>query len=98
MGAEDLARQLQQPASFATAAPVLELAAAAFLAASAAAGFGITYLAGVPFSFEERIIFGAVVGPMVVAATSFAVSLPAHDVTVLTVSIGLLITVIAGAV
>jgi len=76
----------------------LELAAAAFLAASAAAGFGITYLSGVPFRFEERIVFGAVVGPMVVAATSFAVSLLARDVTVLTVSLGFLVTVVGGAV
>ncbi|TMD71874.1 MAG: hypothetical protein E6I81_09390, partial [Chloroflexi bacterium] len=75
----------------------MELVAAAFLAASAAAGFGITYLSGVRLSFEERIVFGTVVGTMVVAATSFAVSLLIRDVTVLTVGIGLLITVLAGA-
>jgi hypothetical protein len=60
------------------------------------AGFGITYLSGVPLNVEERIVFGAVVGAMAVAAASFAASLVARDVTPLTVWIGLIAAFAAG--
>jgi len=67
----------------------LELAAAVFLAACAAAGFGITYLSGALFNFEERVVFGTVLGAMAVAGMSFVASLVARDVAVLTVLVGL---------
>ena len=69
---------------------MLELVAVVFLAACAAAGFGITYWLGVALSLEERIVFGAVLGPMAVAVFSFAPSLLIRDVTVVTVLAGLL--------
>jgi hypothetical protein len=74
----------------------LELAAAGYLALCVAAGFGITYLSGIPLHLEERIAFGAVLGAMAVAASSFVLSLAVRDVTVLTVLPGLLIA-LAGA-
>ena len=74
----------------------MELAAAAYLALCVAAGFGITYLSGIPLHLEERIAFGAVLGAMAVAASSFVLSLAVRDVTVLTVLLGLLIA-LAGA-
>jgi hypothetical protein len=75
----------------------LELAAAAFLAACAAAGFGITYLSGVALNLEERIVFGVVLGAMAVAVFSFVPSLAARDVTVLTVLLGFGICVLVAA-
>src|SRR5712692_3871704 len=74
----------------------MPVAATIFLAASASAGFGITYLCGVRLSFEERVVFGVVLGTMAVAATTFVASLVARDVTVFTVAIGLAATVLAG--
>jgi hypothetical protein len=74
----------------------LELAAAAYLALCVASGFGITYLAGIGLHLDERIAFGAVLGAMAVAASSFVLSLAVRDVTVLTVLLGLAI-VLAGA-
>jgi hypothetical protein len=74
----------------------LELTAAAYLALCVAAGFGITYLIGIGLHLEERIAFGAVLGAMAVAASSFVLSLAVRDVTVLTVVVGLVI-VLAGA-
>jgi hypothetical protein len=75
----------------------LELAAAAFLAACAAAGFGLTYLIGVPLLLEERIAFGAVLGAMAVAGLGFALALMVRDVTLLTVLVALgIVLVIAG--
>lgn len=71
----------------------MELIAVAYLAAAAAAGFGITYLSGVALNLEERIVFGAVLGAAAVAAASFLPSLVARDVTAVTVLLGL-----AGAV
>jgi hypothetical protein len=59
----------------------LELAAAAFLAACVVAGFGLTYLIGVPLLLEERIAFGAVLGATAVAGLAFALALLARDVT-----------------
>jgi hypothetical protein len=61
-----------------------------------AAGFGITYLAGVPLNLEERIAFGALLGAMGVALFSFLVSLAARDVTIWTVFAGLLIAALLG--
>jgi hypothetical protein len=74
----------------------LELATGLFLAASAAAGFGVTYWFGVAFNLEERIVFGAVLGPMAVSAFSFVPALVVRDVTVATVLIGLGVTLIVG--
>lgn len=68
-----------------------------FLAACAAAGFGITYLSGVPLNLEERIVFGVVLGAMVAAAATFLPALLVRDVNVFTVLLGLLITLAAGA-
>lgn len=78
----------------------MELASGIFLAACAAAGFGITYLAGVALNLEERIAFGAVLGAMAVTLASFVPSLAVRDVTVVTATAGLLIAVfvaLAGA-
>jgi hypothetical protein len=75
----------------------LELIAFLFLAASAAAGFGITYLSGVPLNLEERIVFGVVLGAMAVAATTFVLAFVARDVTPLTVWVGLLGAVALGS-
>jgi hypothetical protein len=74
----------------------LELASGLFLAACAAAGFGITYLAGVALNLEERIAFGVVLGAMAVALASFVISLIARDVTVWTVSLGLFVAIPLG--
>jgi hypothetical protein len=75
----------------------LELGAGFFLAASAVAGFGITYLCGVALNLEERIAFGAVLGTMTVAASTFVCSLAVRDVTALTDLVGLAITLAIGA-
>lgn len=74
------------------------LVAAIFLAACAFAGFGISYLSGVVLSLEERIAFGAVLGAMAVAMVSFALSLLVRDVNVLTVLVGLTISLVVGLV
>src|SRR2546427_11179043 len=42
-------------------------------------GFGITYLSGVAFTLEERIVFGAVLGAMTVALTTFVPALLIRD-------------------
>lgn len=65
-----------------------------------AAGFGLTYLIGVPLLFEERIVFGAVLGAMAVAGMGFVVSLLVRDVTAWTVllALGTVLLVAAGAV
>jgi hypothetical protein len=76
----------------------LELEAVAFLLACAAAGFAITYVLGVPFSFEERVVFGAVLGPAAVAAFSFVPSLVVRDVTVFTVLCGLAAAWVVGGI
>ena len=67
-----------------------------FLAACAAAGFGITYTFGLALDLEERIVFGAVVGPMAVAVISFVPSLLIRDVTIATVLLGLVVAMAAG--
>ena len=75
----------------------MELEAGIFLAASAAAGFGITYLSGIALNLEERIAFGAVLGAMGVAVWTFVLSMLVRDVTVGTVLAGLAITLGLGA-
>jgi hypothetical protein len=77
---------------------LLELAPVVFLAACAAAGFGLTYFSGIALNLEERIAFGAVLGAMAVAAASFLFSLVARDVTVVTVLAGLAGGLVIGAV
>ena len=62
---------------------------AALLVGCVLAGFGITYLGGVGLNLEERIAFGAVLGAMAVASTSFVLSMVVRDVTVATVLLGL---------
>jgi hypothetical protein len=74
----------------------LELATGCFLAACAAAGFGITYFAGVALNLEERIAFGVVLGAMGVTLATFAGSLVARDVTAWTVAAGFVIAVLLG--
>jgi len=74
----------------------LELAVAVYLAAAAAAGFGITYLSGLPLNLEERIAFGAVLGAMAVAIATFALSMVVKDVTLGTMLTGLAVSVVAG--
>src|SRR6266576_3985749 len=97
MGTEDVARQLPRPSSVAAADLLLELAGL-FLAASAAAGFGITYLSGVAFNLEERVVFGSVLGAMTVALMTFVPALLVRDVTLLTVLLGLAVALATGAV
>jgi hypothetical protein len=75
----------------------LELSAAVFLVACAAAGVGITYVSGVALKLEERIAFGAVLGAMLVATATFVSSLVVRDVTVVTVRVGLAVGLVAGA-
>ncbi len=74
----------------------MPVAVGLFLAAAAAAGFGLTYHSGVTFNLEERIAFGAVIGTMAVTAASFLVSLGVRDVTALTGLAGLALAVAAG--
>ena len=74
----------------------MELATGVFLAACAAAGFGITYFAGVALNLEERIAFGVVLGAMAVTLTTFLASLVARDVTGWTVAAGFVVAVILG--
>jgi hypothetical protein len=73
------------------------LGPAAFLAGCVAAGYGLTYLAGIGLLLEERIAFGAVVGAMAVACFSFLLSLAARDVTAATVLAALAVALIAAA-
>ncbi|HMJ39901.1 MAG TPA: hypothetical protein VK606_10145 [Verrucomicrobiae bacterium] len=78
----------------------MELAAAAFLAACVVAGFGLTYLIGIPALLEERIAFGAVLGAAAVAGLGFALALFVRDVTALTalLALGIVLVVAAAAV
>ena len=75
---------------------MLELAAAAFLTGCAAAGFGFTYLFGIALNLDERIVFGAVLGPSVVAVLSFALAFLVRDVTLVTVLMGLAAALVLG--
>src|SRR5712691_13340462 len=99
MGSEALVRPLSQPAASAvTAAAVLfELVPGLYLAACAAAGFGLTYLCGVALNLEERIVFGAVLGAAAVSVATFLPSLLVRDVTSVTVVAGLAIVIVVGA-
>jgi len=92
-----VACQLPRLAGVAAADLLLELIAGLFLAASAVAGFGITYLSGVAFTLEERIVFGAVLGAMTVALTTFVPALLIRDLTLITVLLGLAVALGAGA-
>lgn len=74
----------------------MELATGVFLAACAAAGFGITYFAVVALNFEERIAFGVVLGAMGVTLTTFLASLIARDVTGWTVAAGFVVAAALG--
>jgi hypothetical protein len=78
---------------------VLELIGPLFLlAASAVAGFGVTYLSGVHLKLEERIVFGLVLGPMGLAVFSFVLSMAALDVNMATVLGGLAMTLLVGGI
>src|SRR5438552_3250458 len=83
--------------AFPASSALLELAPAVFLAASAAAGFGVTYLSGVPLGLEERVLFGSVLGAMATAAATFVPSLVVRDVTLPTVALGFAIAIALGA-
>jgi len=61
------------------------------------AGFGLTYLIGVPLILEERIVFGAVLGATAVAAAGFVLALLVRDITLLTVLLTLGIVLAAAA-
>jgi hypothetical protein len=74
----------------------LELIAGFFLAACAAAGFGVTYLSGLELQLEERIAFGVVLGVVAVAVPSFGASLAVRDVTGLTDGVGLAVGLALG--
>ena len=65
-----------------------------------AAGFGLSYLIGVPLLLEERMAFGAVLGGAAVAGLGFALALLVRDVTALTVllALGIVLVVAAAAV
>ncbi|MEO8744943.1 MAG: hypothetical protein ABI334_00440 [Candidatus Dormiibacterota bacterium] len=76
----------------------MELAPAAFLAACVVAGFGLTYLTGLGLTLEERIAFGAVIGAMAVAGSTFVLSMVVRDVTVTTDVAGLAVALVAGLV
>jgi len=58
------------------------------------AGFGLTYLAGIPLNLEERVAFGAVLGAAAVAASSFVLSSVVQDVNAVTVLLGLGIVIL----
>ena len=75
----------------------MELIAGVYLAACAAAGFGLTYLCGVALNLEERIVFGAVLGAAAVSVATFLPSLLLRDVTSVTVVAGLAIVIVVGA-
>ena len=74
----------------------MELGAGFFLAAAAAAGFGVTYLCGAALNLEERIAFGVVLGAMSAAASTFLFSSVVRDVTVATDLLGLALTIAIG--
>jgi hypothetical protein len=74
----------------------LELAVLLFLVACAAAGFGITFLSGIAFTLEERIVYGSVLGATAVSVTTFVASFVIRDVTLATVLVGLAVALIAG--
>jgi hypothetical protein len=76
----------------------LELAVGFYLAGCAAAGFGLSYLSGIGLKLEERVVFGAVLGAMAVAAASFAASMTVTDVTLPTSLGGLVVVLGVGIV
>jgi hypothetical protein len=61
------------------------------------AGCGLTYLTGIGLLLEERIAFGAVLGPATVSVLSFLLSLAEKDVTVTTVLVALGLALLAAA-
>src|SRR5581483_5866032 len=68
------------------------------LIACVLSGFGITHLAAVALTFEERLAFGTVLGGVAFCCVSFVLSLVVHDVTVGTVLASSVASVVAGAV
>ncbi len=68
------------------------------LAACVVSGFGVTYLCGVALNFEERLVFGTVLGAMLLTAISFVISLVVRDVTVATVLIASSLSLMAAAI
>src|SRR5437868_12757250 len=58
----------------------------------------MTYLLGIALTFEERVVFGAVIGPAAASVFSFGASLLVRDVTVLTVLVGLLPAAVIGGI
>ena len=62
------------------------------------AGFGLTYLIGIPLLIEERIAFGSVLGAMAVAGLGFLFALVIRDVTALTVLVSLGIVLVVALV
>jgi len=76
----------------------LELAAGLYLAGCVAAGLGITYLSGLDLRLEERVVTGAVLGPMAVTASSFGLSMAVRDVNPATAGGGLGAALVVGAI
>ena len=74
----------------------MELGPGLYLAGAAAAGFGITYFAGIAFTLEERIAFGTVLGAVAVATVSFVAALAARELTAGTALAGLAAALLAG--
>ena len=66
------------------------------MVACVVAGFGITYLSGIRFQFEERLAFGTVIGAMAVAVVAFGLSSLVKDVTLLTAGVGMAVAVAVG--
>ena len=58
----------------------------------------MTYLLGIALTFEERVVFGAVIGPAAASVFSFGASLLVRDVTVPTVLVGLVAAAVIGAI
>jgi hypothetical protein len=69
---------------------------AILLVASVVSGIGITYLSQAALNLEERLAFGTVLGAMAICAFGFAASMIARDVTIATVSVGLVAALAVG--
>ena len=75
----------------------MPIGSAVLLVGCVVAGFGITYSSGLGLNLDERLAFGAVLGPAAFASVAFVVSLLASDVTVVTVLAGLAVALAGGA-
>jgi hypothetical protein len=74
----------------------VSIGAAILLVGCVVSGFGLTYLSGIGLKLEERIAFGAILGPMAFTGACFVLSLLVRDVTPITVLVGFVIALGAG--